>query len=113
MMDMTGMKQNKYIIGVTGGVGAGKSAILSYLESAYQARILMADEIAKQILMPGKLLLRKLQSLFLRFVFDPHGNILRRKWQIIFFNIRICVFARISWFFRWSKRRYAVKLKPD
>lgn len=41
------------IIGVTGGVGAGKSEILQYIETHYNARVLLADEAAHAIEAPG------------------------------------------------------------
>lgn len=40
-------------IGITGGVGAGKSAILDYISEHYNARIMLADEIAHDLMMPG------------------------------------------------------------
>ncbi len=40
-------------IGITGGVGAGKSFILAYLKDKYQARILLADDLAKDLMKPG------------------------------------------------------------
>ena len=41
------------VIGITGGVGCGKSSLLSYLEKEYQARILLADEVAHEVQEPG------------------------------------------------------------
>ncbi|MBP3218642.1 MAG: dephospho-CoA kinase [Lachnospiraceae bacterium] len=41
------------VIGITGGVGCGKSSLLSYLEKEYQARILPADEVAHEVQEPG------------------------------------------------------------
>lgn len=40
-------------IGVTGGVGSGKSQVLSYIESHYRARVLLADEAARRLQAPG------------------------------------------------------------
>ena len=40
-------------IGITGGVGAGKSEILRYLEEHYNSRILMSDDAAKDLEKPG------------------------------------------------------------
>ena len=40
-------------IGITGGVGAGKSAILSYLAEKPNTRVLLADEIAHDLMEPG------------------------------------------------------------
>ena len=41
------------IIGVTGGVGAGKTEILNYLSSKYNAKVLVLDEIARELQAPG------------------------------------------------------------
>lgn len=41
------------IIGITGGAGAGKSAILDYIQENYNARVLKADEIAHNLMEPG------------------------------------------------------------
>lgn len=40
-------------IGITGGVGAGKSVILRYIMGHYRAKVLFADEIAKDLMRPG------------------------------------------------------------
>ena len=37
------------IIGITGGVGAGKTQILEYLNNKYGATICMADEVGKKL----------------------------------------------------------------
>ena len=37
------------VIGITGGVGAGKSEILSYIRERYNCRILLADEAAHKV----------------------------------------------------------------
>lgn len=46
---VNGMK----FIGITGGVGAGKSTILAYLRKNYRVRTLVADEVAHDIMEPG------------------------------------------------------------
>ncbi len=40
------------VIGVTGGVGAGKSFVLSIIEEEFDAKLLYADEIAHQLTEP-------------------------------------------------------------
>lgn len=37
------------VIGVTGGVGSGKSAVLSFLDNEYNAVVLLADDAAKEL----------------------------------------------------------------
>ena len=41
------------IIGITGGVGAGKSAILDYLKNKPDTKVMLADEIAHELMVPG------------------------------------------------------------
>jgi len=48
------------VIGITGGVGAGKSAILEYLEQNYRVKNLVADKIAKMMMEPGSECYQKL-----------------------------------------------------
>lgn len=49
------------VLGITGGVGSGKSEVLDYLESRYGAYVCQMDEVAKQI---GK----KRRNMFLKIV---------------------------------------------
>lgn len=48
------MKQSKPVIGITGGVGAGKSTVLQYLEKQYGVTVIMADEVGRELMAPGK-----------------------------------------------------------
>ena len=41
-------------IGITGGVGSGKSEILSYIRSHYPCEIILADNLAKELQEPGR-----------------------------------------------------------
>ncbi len=41
------------VIGITGGVGAGKTKLLSYIAEHYNCRILLADEAANALKEPG------------------------------------------------------------
>ena len=47
------MEKQKRIIGITGGVGAGKSSVLEILETKYGAKILLADLVAHELMEPG------------------------------------------------------------
>ena len=42
------------LIGITGGVGAGKTEILSYIRKHYLCKICLADEVAHNIEQPGQ-----------------------------------------------------------
>lgn len=48
------MKQNRPVfIGITGGIGAGKSEILAYIRKHYLCEIYLADEVAHLVKEPG------------------------------------------------------------
>ncbi|MCC8081276.1 MAG: dephospho-CoA kinase [Lachnospiraceae bacterium] len=62
-------------IGITGGVGAGKSAILTYMKENYCCRIMLADEIAHELMQPGSVCYDRLQILFgAEDVWQPDGS---------------------------------------
>ena len=42
------------VIALTGGVGAGKSLVLSILENEYEAEVIKADEVAHKLMEPGQ-----------------------------------------------------------
>ena len=42
------------IIGVTGGVGSGKSAVLNYMEEHFDSRVVKTDEVGHMLMMPGR-----------------------------------------------------------
>ena len=41
------------VIGITGGVGCGKSTVMKLLEEQYHAKLLVADELGHQVMEPG------------------------------------------------------------
>ena len=47
------MEQKKKIIGITGGVGAGKSSVLAVLKENFGAKIILADLVAHDLMEPG------------------------------------------------------------
>lgn len=52
------------IIGITGGIGVGKSTILHILEQDYDAYIVETDKLAHQLMLPGKLAYEKIVECF-------------------------------------------------
>lgn len=51
-------------IGVTGGVGAGKSLVLSYLRDAHGAVIIMLDEVGRELMEPDGACFKPVVELF-------------------------------------------------
>lgn len=73
------------IIGVTGGVGAGKSAILSYLEEQYQAKVVLADQVANDVKEPGAVCYQPIVELLGKSILLEDGSINRKAMgQMIF-----------------------------
>lgn len=67
------------VIGITGGVGAGKSAILAYIKEKYNCRILLADEAAHLVKEPGQLCYEKIVKLLSRDILNEDGTINKQK----------------------------------
>lgn len=62
-------------IGITGGVGAGKSAILDYLAGKPKVKVMLADDIAHELMKPDTECYNKLRELFDSSVFYADGQI--------------------------------------
>ncbi len=77
-----------HIIGITGGVGAGKSEVLSFLSSAVSSRVVFADEVAKKLTSPGGECFEAVKTLFGEEVLTPRGEPDRRKMAALFFRDR-------------------------
>lgn len=74
-------------IGITGGVGAGKSAILKYLTENYNCRVMLADNIAHDLMEPGEACYEKLRELFAEDnVFNEDGRINRPAMARVLFS---------------------------
>ena len=59
------MRQNNMkIIGITGGVGAGKSTVLDYLREQFQAYVIQADQVGHQVMEPGEICYSQVIALF-------------------------------------------------
>ena len=75
------------IIGITGGVGSGKSRVLSYLEEQFGAVICQADHVAWKLQEPGQKCYIEIVEHFGREILNDDGTIDRKKLgQIVFGN---------------------------
>ena len=73
------------IIGIVGGVGCGKSTVLTYLKEKYNAYIIEADKVAKEIMEKGNEVYNKVIREFPESL-DKDDNIDRKKLAKIVFN---------------------------
>lgn len=71
------MKPSKKMlfVGITGGIGAGKSEILKYIGRHYRCEIYLADEVAHLVKLPGTSCFDKLVGLLGADVLDASGRI--------------------------------------
>lgn len=70
------MKPNKLLfIGITGGIGAGKSEILSYIRKHYKCEIYLTDEVAHEVKKPGTDCYRALLELLGEDIVGSDGQI--------------------------------------
>ena len=74
-------------IGITGGVGAGKSALLAHLEKKPGTRVLVADEIAHDLMEPGTECYEHIRQAFgEEDIFLPEGGLDRAKLAEVIFS---------------------------
>ena len=60
----TGREGRMFVIGVTGGVGSGKSTVLSYLEKRWGAVTIRLDDLGRELMMPDGSCYQPVKKLF-------------------------------------------------
>lgn len=73
-------------IGITGGVGAGKSQILSYIEEHYNSKVIRADEVAHLLEEPGHECYDRIVALLGSDVLREDGSIDKKIMAAVIFN---------------------------
>ena len=74
------MKQNNiYVIGVTGGVGSGKSLALEYLFEKYGCILLKADDYGNEVKLKGNECYKAIVELLGEEILDDNGEIIKSK----------------------------------
>ena len=76
------------VIGITGGVGSGKSQILEYLNTKYGATICMADEVARGLQKKGTKCFDEIIEHFGKEILDRNGELNRSKLAEIVNSVR-------------------------
>lgn len=67
------------VIGITGGVGAGKSEVLAWLAGRPDCRVIMADQVAHRLEEPGEVCFAPLRALLGDDILDAEGRIDKRR----------------------------------
>ena len=74
------------IIGITGGVGAGKSSVLEYMEENYRCKVILADDVGNRVKLPGEICYNQLVELLGRDILDEDEYIDRNKMAAAIFT---------------------------
>ena len=77
------------VIGVTGGVGAGKSTVLNYIYGVCNCRIIYSDQVANDIKLKGQPCYEPLLELLSESVLDGNGEIDKKKMASMIFSDEI------------------------
>lgn len=102
------------LIGVTGGVGAGKSTVLNILKEKYKAHLIFSDDVAKELMEPGGVSYEGVVRAFGEEILEESGKIDRAKLASIVYgdpeklallnslthpNVRDEILARVDGFY--------------
>lgn len=74
------------VLGITGGVGAGKSRVLELLKEDHHAQIIQADQVAKELEEPGQPGLAALVERFGQGILDEEGRLDRNQFAGMIFR---------------------------
>ena len=73
------------IIGVTGGVGSGKSEVMKYIAGNYDAAVLLADHAGHLLMKTGQPCYQRIRQLFGDRVLDEDGEAAAEQGKTFFF----------------------------
>ena len=68
-------EKQTFILGLIGGVGAGKSTVLTLLKDHYGFYVIQTDLTARRLLEPGEAAFEEISALFGRDILRPDGRI--------------------------------------
>lgn len=92
-------------IGITGGVGAGKSEILAYLKAHYRCRVIMADEVARKLEEPGEICYKRIVALLGETILQEDGQIDRGAMAQLIFRKK-ALLEEINWIVHPAVQEY-------
>ncbi|PSB18486.1 dephospho-CoA kinase [Phormidesmis priestleyi ULC007] len=83
---MSGQAPSPRIIGLTGGIGMGKTTVSDYLDKTYQLPILDADIYAREAVQPGSIVLEAIVNRYQSKILLLDGTLDRRQLGEIIFT---------------------------
>ncbi len=74
------------VIGLTGGIGSGKTTVANILRDKYHAYVIFSDEVAKELMEPGQISYRLIVETFGTTVLDVDKRLDRQKLALMVFG---------------------------
>ena len=74
------------VVGITGGVGSGKSEVLRLLEEKFECKVIRTDDVARDLCEPGQVSYRRIVDAFGTGVLDAEGRLDRPKMAAMVFG---------------------------
>ncbi len=74
------------ILGITGGIGAGKSTVLDYMARVCHARVIQADEIGRELQQPGTACFAQIVAAFGEGILTENGELNRAQLAALIFQ---------------------------
>ena len=100
------------VIGITGGVGAGKSKVLEYLEEKYNCQVILADKVAHMLEEKGQKCYEELTALLGKEILAPDKSIDKQKMAGIIFSDRNLLY-KVNNIVHPAVKSYIVKTIED
>lgn len=99
------------VVGVTGGVGSGKSEVLRVLAEDFNCGIIRTDDVARDLCEPGEVSYKQIVEAFGTEILDADGHLDRPKLAAIVFNddkkleiLNACTHPQV---YRWVQEKVA------
>ncbi len=96
------------IIGITGGVGAGKTKVLSYIELQFSCRVIRADEAAHKLYEPEQICYQKLVALLGQEILNSDNTIDKAKMATAIFGDNVLL-AKVNSIVHPEVKKYILK----
>lgn len=99
-------------IGITGGVGCGKSKVLEYINNNYNCLIILADDIGNKVKEPGNACYDELISILGKGVLNNDGMIDKKKMADMIFNDDLLL-QRVNNVIHPAVEKYFIELRDQ
>ena len=100
------------VIGITGGIGAGKTQVLSYIGKNYNCRIIRADETAHLLYEKGQACYQALAELFGKQILDENDVINKKKMAELIFRDK-CLLEKVNAIIHPAVKQYILEQISD